>query len=62
MQIQLNSYPAQLQLTDINGKLILSEILNSELNSVNLSMLSQGMYIYKITSDTQVATGKLIKE
>lgn len=51
-----------LDMLDINGKIVANYKLNSVNEKLNTSMLSSGMYIYRIMDkDTPIQTGKLIK-
>lgn len=50
------------ELYDINGRLIISQNLDSSnsINSINVSGMSSGIYIIKIYNDNQIKTQKLI--
>lgn len=49
-----------IQLTDINGRIV--KTVNGASNQINVSDLSSGVYMMKITSDKGTATKKLIVE
>ena len=46
---------------NVLGKLIQTENMNANTNSINISTLSKGMYILKINSENQFITKKIIK-
>ena len=50
----------QIEMFDLQGKLVLKTQLSNQ-NSVSLSDLPSGVYIYTITTDNQVFSGKIIK-
>lgn len=51
-----------IQVFDVNGKLILNAIPNSNVYTINVSGFSQGVYFVKVTLDDTVKTQKLIRE
>jgi len=54
-----------LLLLDMSGRTILTqswEAEGDEVRSLNLKSLSSGLYLYRITNGTKVASGKMIKE
>jgi hypothetical protein len=52
-----------LEIYDAIGKLIVTEVLSNELNTFNLSNLSNGIYTFKVLNNTNmVKLGKLIKQ
>lgn len=51
---------ASLELLDISGKLIQIEEFKSQLMTLNVSSLSQGVYLIRLINDSQVQTKKLI--
>lgn len=54
---------AQIELYDTLGKSVLSKIINSGSADINVSSISQGIYIYKISVDNKILqTGKMVKE
>ncbi|NLO52621.1 MAG: T9SS type A sorting domain-containing protein [Bacteroidales bacterium] len=54
----------QLEISDINGRLILSQKLRNRESSIDLSAYQPGTYIFRLTDETgkQVAVQKVIKE
>lgn len=50
----------KLEVSDSNGKLLFNQILNST-NTIDTSNLSNGMYLFKVTSDEGSLTTKVIK-
>lgn len=48
-------------ITDMSGKSIMNEKLNSGINSKDLTMLSEGIYIIQLIHEETTYTGKLIK-
>ena len=52
----------KINITDIRGKLILSETLGSGKQEINISEKTEGVYFFKILKDNQeIGNGKLIK-
>jgi len=59
--IYVINFPAQLQLCDLSGRLILETTLNSSSNLINLDNEQNGIYFCKIIlPDGTACTGKLI--
>lgn len=50
----------KLEVLDSNGKLLFNQILNST-NTIDTSNLTNGMYLFKITSDEGSSTTKVVK-
>lgn len=50
-----------LQLLNANGMLQMKLKLQKGENSINTSMLSTGVYIYKVLSQGKISSGKWIK-
>lgn len=60
--IELNNLNnANLQVSDINGRILLTQKLNST-NSIDMSNLPTATYLFKINSDEGTATSKVIKK
>jgi hypothetical protein len=54
---------SSLEVYDALGKLVVKQVLANELNSINISTLSNGVYTFKVLNDSKlVKMGKLIKE
>ncbi len=54
---------ADFQLFDINGRLVLEEFLQADMQRIATSLLKQGTYIYRITASNRViGSGKWVKE
>ena len=52
-----------LEVYDALGKLVVKQVLANELNSINISTLSNGIYTFKVLNNSKlVKMGKLIKE
>ncbi len=52
----------QITITDISGKQVLSQNINSDFQTINIQNLPSGIYIIKIISSEQIATQKIIKK
>lgn len=52
---------AQVQIYNVLGKKVLSTKLNKEENTLNISALSKGVYMVKVTTEKQTTLKKLIK-
>ena len=54
---------ASLEVYDALGKLVVKQVLDNELNSINISNLDYGIYVFKVLNNTNaVKIGKLIKQ
>ncbi len=54
---------ASLEVYDALGKLVVKQILSNELNTINISNLENGIYVFKVLNNTNtVKIGKLIKQ
>lgn len=64
VQVQLpNNIPATFELTDLTGRAILTELLNSNTTTIPVAGISKGMYVYNIRSHGQrIGSGKLLIE
>ena len=60
IQVQLNGV-ATLEVWDIQGKLVLSKDVRNQ-QRIDVSNMSPGVYVYKVTNSQGVSAGKLIKE
>lgn len=56
---EINSY--DLNVTDLTGKIVLQQSLSGVENSVDVSSLSSGVYLFNINSDSKKETFKIIK-
>ncbi|MDD4395141.1 MAG: T9SS type A sorting domain-containing protein, partial [Bacteroidales bacterium] len=57
------SRPIEYLLFDIYGKEIMKGMMNDGQNTINISNLSNGIYLLKVVSDRSlIGTGKIIKE
>lgn len=56
---------AQLQLIDIQGRVVLQQILSNEIGkdhmSVSVSNLKQGIYLCRLQTGNQIETAKFVK-
>jgi hypothetical protein len=50
-----------LQVYDIKGRVLLNQNLNNTSNTIDISGLPSGMYLFKVTSDQGTATSKVVK-
>jgi hypothetical protein len=57
-----NSNKIDVQIFDINGKLVHVSNLNESLKSVNVKELKSGMYFIKLNDDKNIYTTKIIKQ
>ena len=66
VNVTLTSALAQnstLEIYDAIGKLVVKQALTSELNTINISDLNNGMYMFKVINNTKtVKFGKIIKQ
>lgn len=66
VNVTLTSALAQnstLEIYDAIGKLVVKQVLTSELNTINISDLNNGMYMFKVINNTKtVKFGKIIKQ
>lgn len=63
LNIQIPAFDkAQVQILDINGKVIIEETLTEQSQRVNLTTLSKGFYLIELTIDGIKTSKKLIKE
>ena len=63
INIKLNNYQnVSVALYDLGGRLILEQELNSEISTVNISHLQNGMYLLKINANNQSITKRVIKQ
>lgn len=54
--------PIQVEIYDLSGKVLLSQEANEARKQVNLSQLSNGIYLYELSQNGQgIKTGKMIK-
>jgi hypothetical protein len=57
-----DAHSAFIELFDLNGRKITSEIMESKSTLLDLTWLKSGMYVVKITSNNNVVTKKIVKE
>ncbi len=64
LNITLNSFENNTTVTliDVNGKVVLNQEITSEYTQINLSNLSQGVYILNMELDGQILQNKIIIE
>ncbi|WP_396192447.1 T9SS type A sorting domain-containing protein [Flavobacterium sp.] len=53
---------SSIELSDINGRVVKNIIFNDNQTQIDISQLSQGMYLMKIVSDKGIAVKKIVKE
>lgn len=61
-RIQLNDAKGQLQVFDLTGALVYSEVLNNNQETIDLSFLTKGIYQLTVSNQGEVKTAKLIKQ
>jgi uncharacterized delta-60 repeat protein len=52
---------ANVEVADVNGRLLFSQKLNSRTNAINIDNLASGIYLFKVSSQEGTATAKVIK-
>ena len=57
-----NAVVSKVEMTDLNGRVVKSQVMNATEGQVSVSDLSAGVYMMKITTDQGVATKKVIKD
>ena len=57
-----NSEKAELEILDMNGRLVSKKSLNEKKNAVNTAGLNAGMYLFKINHSGKISTVKGIKK
>lgn len=63
LELHTGIYPATLQLHNLNGHLVLEEVINSNVSRVNTLELSSGTYIWSLVKEGElVESGKWIRE
>ncbi len=63
VKLAIQHRQATLELFDMNGRLILTEEINTDMQQVNTSSLSTGIYPYRITANGKViGNGKWVKK
>ncbi|MVO11110.1 T9SS type A sorting domain-containing protein [Flavobacterium sp. TP390] len=61
--IQFNALTnPQLQIIDMNGRILLNESLNYSNNTLNIETLPSGIYLFKINANEGTAVSKVIKQ
>ncbi|HLS30486.1 MAG TPA: T9SS type A sorting domain-containing protein [Flavobacteriaceae bacterium] len=63
LYIENLSEPAEIEIYNLSGKVLLSQLVNEATKQVNLSRLAEGVYFYQIhQNEKAVKTGKLVKK
>jgi hypothetical protein len=57
-----NAVVSKVEMTDLNGRVVKSQVMNATQGQVSVSDLAAGVYMMKITTDQGVATKKVIKD
>lgn len=57
-----NRQPAEVRLFNITGQLVHTQVVTKDKNTINISNLAPGMYVYKIIQEDDVAGGKFLKQ
>ena len=52
---------ATLEVYDVSGKILFTEVLTSKTNTINIEKLSSGIYFLKVNSSEGTSTNKIIK-
>lgn len=50
-----------LEVYDVSGKFLFSQILNNKTNTINIENLTSGIYFFKVNSSEGISTNKIIK-
>ncbi|WP_299251948.1 LamG-like jellyroll fold domain-containing protein [uncultured Lacinutrix sp.] len=58
----LDGIELQLSIYDINGRLLLNKACNKEINTIDISSFSNGMYLLKMKTDFGEVTKRVIKD
>jgi hypothetical protein len=56
------SKPAEYDITDLNGKILKTGKLNLGLSRITIEELSAGLYFFKVKTDSETITKKLLKQ
>lgn len=62
MHLHFAGNKGKLEVFDATGKLVLQKEIQEENPSFDVSALKQGIYLVKVLSDTQLMTGKFVKQ
>ncbi len=63
INIKLNNYQnTSATLYDISGRLMFEKKLNSDISSIDVSNLNNGMYLLKINAENKTITKRVIKQ
>jgi hypothetical protein len=63
MQLHTGIYPAQLQIFNINGQLVLEEVIQKNVTTIQTQSLSSGTFVWQLLKDGKVVeTDKWVKE
>ncbi|WP_329805826.1 T9SS type A sorting domain-containing protein [Flavobacterium facile] len=52
---------ATLEVYDVSGKFLFTEILNTKINTINIEKLTSGIYFFKVSSSEGISTKKITK-
>jgi hypothetical protein len=63
LQLHTRIYPAQLQIFNINGQLVLEEVIQKNVTTIQTQSLSSGTYVWQLLKDGKIVeTDKWVKE
>ncbi|CAM4008766.1 MULTISPECIES: LamG-like jellyroll fold domain-containing protein [Flavobacterium] len=57
-----NLTSAKLQVVDIAGKVLMNQSLNTSSNTINVSQLPTGLYLFKVSSNEGTTISKIVKQ
>ncbi|MBI1316703.1 T9SS type A sorting domain-containing protein [bacterium] len=60
--VALNGEETMVEVLDINGRVVMSNVFNGVEAQLNIAELANGMYIVRATAGNEVATAKIVKE
>jgi len=60
--VALNGEETLVEVLDINGRVVMSNLFNGVEAQLNIAELANGMYIVRATAGNEVATAKIVKE
>ncbi|MCB4799656.1 leucine-rich repeat domain-containing protein [Neotamlana laminarinivorans] len=53
---------AQIKVSDLNGRILISKNINNDLSKINISSLNAGMYLFKITTQGREFVMRIVKQ
>lgn len=62
IELETVQVPAKIQVTDLQGRVVLSDQINNHRKQINLSNESPGIFLIKVFNEDEIFTKKLIKK